>query len=86
VLSASYHPENEGAWKWSADKADRAKADKAKADKAKAKTARFDELEAKITGELAELRQELRKKDESEREMKAMLEKLLNLHGASVTG
>jgi hypothetical protein len=86
VLSASYHPENEGAWKWSADKADKAEADKAKADKAKAKSARFDELEAKITGELAELRQELRKKDESEREMKAMLEKLLNLHGASVTG
>ena len=63
VLSASSHPENDGAWEWCADR---------------------DDPQANLTAEVAELRQELHRKETSEqalqtdvREMKTMLETLL---------
>ena len=70
VLSASSHPENENAWEWCADRDDPAKARQQQAD---------------LTAEVAELRQELHRKEKSEqalqtdvREMKTMLKTLLD--------
>ena len=93
VLSASSHPENEGAWEWLGDRLSGSDPATARRQQ-QARTAQIEQLAAVVSGardEVTELRRELKQKEKSEealqeevremkddvREMKAMIGRLL---------